>query len=266
MSQSGWSARCEIGAMRLIRQGFHRCQRAALRLAGSALWPAGGYQRPGTHRDDVVDLGLGAPSSTSTDTITVMTWNMAYARGVNEDNSVNDAGTRATVAQRLEGMAALVRERGVDVLLLQEIDFASRRSHHVDQMRVVGRAGGFRYGARAVSWRANYIPYPYWPPSQHYGPVLSGGAVLSRFPICQNLVTLHPKPSSQPWWYNLFYLFRYAQFVQVEIQGTKRWVVNNHLEAFDTANRMEQARALSTLVSVRRNVLCVGGDMNCLPN
>ena len=138
---------------------------------------------------------------------------------------------------------------------------------------MLAQHSGLRYSARAVSWRANYVPFPYWPLSQHYGRVLSGGAVLSRFPIESNPVTLHPKPAANPWWYNLFYLFRYSQRVKLRLAADKQvWVVNNHLEAWDKGNRVAQAqRLLREVQQLRRDegdqapVLVVGGDLNTVP-
>jgi len=98
----------------------------------------------------------------------------------------------------------------------------------------------------------------------------SGGAVLSRYPITVNCVTLHPKPETNAWWYNAFYLFRYSQ--QVEIQWGEQvvWVINNHLEAYDQANRVQQANALGKMLPkftdvAKAEVVIAGGDMNTIP-
>lgn len=166
-------------------------------------------------------------------------------------------------------MGQLIEAQHADIVLLQEVDFESKRSRRVDELARLARYSGLRYAARAVSWRANYVPFPYWPPSQHYGRVLSGGAVLSRYPIRQNRVLLHPKPRSNPWWYNLFYLFRYSQQVEIDLGTQHVWVVNNHLEAWDRANRAAQARSLLREVqrmgAAGQVVLAVGGDLNTVP-
>ena len=241
-----------------------------LTLSGLFLWAAGGIQRPRHFEGEIVDQApvVGLPAAPATEKLTIMTWNMAYARGPNPDNTRNDPDPKEVVERRLKEMGALIRSKKVDVLLLQEVDFDAARSHRIDQIAKLAEASGLRYTARAVTWRANYVPYPYWPPSRHYGRVLSGGAVLSRYPIRANLVTLHPKPKRHAWYYNLFYLFRFTQRVRLAVGQKQLWVVNNHLEAFDKENRAEQAQALVGLLHALPTedpLLVVGGDLNTTP-
>lgn len=172
----------------------------------------------------------------------------------------------------LERMAGVIRESRANVVLLQEIDFDSDRSHNVDQLArlaELSRATGLRYAARALSWKAGYVPFPYWPPRLHFGRMRSGGAVLSRFPVTHNRVTLHPKPRSNSWVVNAFYLFRFSQVVRIAWGETEVVIVNSHLEAYDTANREEQARALAATVRALagdgETLVIVGGDMNAVP-
>ena len=197
--------------------------------------------------------------------MSILSWNIAYARGANPDNSVNETGGRRAVERRLQQMGALIRELEVDVVLLQEVDFGCRRSHHLDQLEILADSAGFSHAAPVVSWRARYVPYPYWPPTKHYGGVLSGGAVLSRFPVLSNRYCLHAQPAANPWWYNVFYLRRYTQFVTLGFGEERLVVVNNHLEAFDRVNRSQQARWLVRAVRDCAAVWVVGGDMNMVP-
>lgn len=244
-------------------------------IGGFFFWSSSGGQLPGLRAGEVFDYGKGPPPRlpARNDRLVVMTWNIAWAHGADSDLDRNDVAPRAVIAERLRRMGALIREKKADVVLLQEIDFASKRSRYIDELAALARASGLRYGARAVSWRARYIPFPYWPPRQHYGRMLSGGAVLSRYPITANRVVLFPKPQSQPWWYKRFYLFRYSQQVQIARGENRMWVINDHLEAWDKANRQAQARALLRHVGALRDqnggeswpVLVVGGDMNTVP-
>jgi len=147
---------------------------------------------------------------------------------------------------------------------LQEIDFASSRSGHIDQAICSAEKDGYPYYAEASSWTANYIPFPYWPLTNHFGRISSGGAVLSRFPITKNEVTLLKKPDSQPWWYNLFYLHRYFQKVSIEINEREFKFVNLHLEAFDTDDRQRQIQKLVAEIKDEK-IDFITGDFNMLP-
>ena len=239
-------------------------------LATLMRWAVGPLNRPGPRPDRIVTPGIATSNhqAEAAGTLRIMTWNLAYARGTNPDNRVNRPISPSQLAQRLSMMAKVIRDRRVDILLVQEIDFDSKRSHHIDQMISLARESGLPFAAQAISWDARYVPFPYWPPTSHYGRVKSGGAILSRVPILENTVHLLPKPKNNPWWYNAFYLFRYSQWVSIKIGGQLFWIVNNHLEAFDKENRQEQAKIVEGLVqerSKRAPILVLGGDLNTVP-
>jgi len=237
------------------------------------LWASGGCQSAGTFDGPVHDYGEGetaaAPAGGS---LVVMTWNIAYAHGPGSEGSGYAIRPRADVAARLKRIGEVIRDSGADIVLLQEIDFDSDRSHRVDQLEALARSSGLRNAARAVSWRARHIPFPYWPPSAHWGRMESGGAVISRYPIESNQVMLHPKPVSHSSVYNAFYLFRYSQTVTIRRGNRTLRIVNNHLDAYDRANREEQARALAAAVRDLAStedgaggVDILAGDMNAPP-
>lgn len=250
-------------------------------------WAAGGRQQPGERDDEIRDYGAAvastpaatsapapAPASTPTSAPTlrqlrVLTWNIAYARGTNPDNDANEVPSKAEAEHRLRAMGELMRKQRVDVVLLQEVDFASRRSRYLDQLALLARHAGLRYSARALSWKARWVPHPLWPPHKQYGRMLGGGGVLSRFPIERNRVLLHPKPPENGVIYNAFYLYRYSQFVTLRLpDGQRLLVVNNHLEAFKKQNRVHQAQLLSkrlTQLPTPRPLMLLGGDLNTTP-
>jgi len=258
------------------REGAGRLGRAALVLlavlCGTAavfLWACGGVQRPGTFEGPVSDArSVSPPVERTPGAIVVMTWNIAYAHGLGSDGQGYVPHSAGETARRLDRIGELIRDSGADLVLLQEVDFDAQRSHGVDQMEALAHATGLRYGARAVTWEAGHVPFPYWPPGRQFGALYSGGAVLSRFPITANQVTLHPKPESKPWWYNAFYPFRYSQVVQIDWAESRLCAVNNHLEAYDRINREEQAALLAAMLpdaARLADVTFFGGDMNTVP-
>ncbi|MBW2735019.1 MAG: endonuclease/exonuclease/phosphatase family protein [Deltaproteobacteria bacterium] len=241
-------------------------------IAGFIAWAAGGGLEPGERSGEIrrLPLVVSPPQSrprSAVQRVTVMTWNIAFARGTNPDNNANEPSSRGVLKERLRQMGALVRKHQVDILLLQEVDFDARRSHHLDQLALLGKHAGLPYAASALSWRARWVPHPPWPPSKHYGPVVSGGGVLSRFPIESNRVLLHPKPPENSFIYNLFYLHRYSQFLTIRLGKRELQVVNNHLEAFSKHNRMAQARVLARRLTMGKGstLRLMGGDLNTAP-
>lgn len=151
-----------------------------------------------------------------------------------------------------------------DIVFLQEIDFESSRSHFIDQATFIAKKAGYPFVAEAVSWEANYIPFPYFPIKNNFGRMKSGGAILSKYPLSLHEFTLLGKPLSQPWWYNLFYLHRYFQKVTVTIGDKSFKLVNLHLEAFDKNNRREQLELLKNEM-VKMKFDLIAGDFNMVP-
>ncbi len=239
----------------------------AMSVAFLYVWGPGHLPEPGLYMHPIHEYGNPAPTD-SVDKIRVMTYNMGYGFGLGSDGSDYHPKTREEIEAAIREMGELIRTDSIDVVLFQEIDFGSKRSGNFDQLALLAELTGLSYGAEAVGWDANYVPFPYWPPSYYFGRVLSGGAVLSRFPIVDNQVMLLKKPDENAGYYNRFYLYRFHQAVGMVVNGDTIYVVNNHLEAFRTANRMEHAQSLVHWVedlSKSKNVIVVGGDMNALP-
>jgi endonuclease/exonuclease/phosphatase family metal-dependent hydrolase len=231
-------------------------------FAAAILWMAGGIQSPHGYDEAPLDIGAGE-TSTSTTTITVVSWNIAWGYGWGSEGS-GKARSKEHFEGSLPRVASAIKAANADIVLLQEIDFDATRSHRMDQLRMIGERTGLRYGAAAPSWVANWVPFPYWPPSEHFGAMSSGGAVLSRWPIASNHVELLEKPGANAWWYNLFYLFRYLQRCEIRAGERTLVVYNTHLEAFDGDNRMEQAEHLKRVIAPTPLTI-FGGDFNTVP-
>src|SRR4029434_2931140 len=172
----------------------------------------------------------------------IVTYNIGYASG--EKNNRPLTLTREEVLENLRAMTQVLKELKPDLLLLQEVDFQSARTFGIDQMDFISRALCFHYGAYVVTWNKRYLPWPYWPPRAQFGRMVSGQAVLSRFPIEKQELFQFPKPSSNPFWYNWFYLNRIVQKLIVKWGDDTFAVFNVHLEAFDSKTRLDQAEKL----------------------
>ena len=196
--------------------------------------------------------------------IKILTWNLGFLYGEGSEGPGYELKPKKYFDERLDSLVKTIQEAAVDVVFLQEIDFESDRSHGVDQAKYLAMKGGYPFVAEAVSWEANYIPFPYWPFSRHFGRMKSGGAVLSKYPIVKNDVILLEKPLSQPWWYNLFYLHRYFQKVTISINGRDFQVINLHLEAFDKKDRLKQIQKLVEIEAAEK-IDFIAGDFNMVP-
>lgn len=227
------------------------------------MWAKSTDLEKGVTNQEIKKLSL--PEIATAQSFKVMTWNISYAFGVgSEGTSGYHQLTRQEYDKRFHALLNVIKKEDPDILLLQEIDFDSKRTHHQDQALAIAQAAGYSYIAYAVSWDLNYVPFPDGL-SRHFGKIRSGGAVLSRFKIVDNQVQLYEKPFENPFWYNWFYLFRYAQVVTLEINGEKHNIINAHLEAFNKQNRLDQIKQMVQLAGQSNQLLLMGGDYNTTP-
>lgn len=229
-------------------------------------------------------LGPGAMASTATyaatappppgDTLTVVTYNIGYLSGMTNNLAVERG--RALFAENMDKAAALLRATDADIIGFQEIDLGAARSFGVHQVDSLAERLGYRASATAVNWDERYLPFPYWPPAVHFGRVVSGQAVLSRFPIEEQERVVLARPE-MPFWRDALYLDRLAQVVHLELPTSSAadsaqtlTVINVHLEAFDEATREEQAaevrRVVDRAVAEGAPVLLIGDFNSVMPS
>jgi endonuclease/exonuclease/phosphatase family metal-dependent hydrolase len=222
--------------------------------------------KPYTAHDEIINKSLVDESLLDPPaTMTVLTWNLSFAYGLGSEGTDEYLPqTKEHFEKNLELIAQAISASNADVVVLQEIDFHSSRSHGIDQLKYLLDKTDLKYGARADSWVSNYVPHPLTPLAHHFGKVRSGGAVLSRWPITENKVYLLEKPQSKAWWYNLFYLYRYVQMVTIDVVAEKIKVANVHLEAFDIPNKELHATRVVEIAN-KEQIDFVMGDFNMLP-
>lgn len=212
------------------------------------------------HREIAISTDL-IPSTDST--FAVMTYNLGYLSGMTNNLPVKPAVDLFDA--NLKAARDLIEKWNPDLVGFQEIDYASRRSYYRNQLDSLSQ--GFTVAVQSVNWNKNYVPFPYWPPKVHFGKMLSGQAVLSKFPVIESQRLVLPKPEAAPFYYKAFYLDRLIQKLKLDINGKTVVLLNVHLEAFDQATRELQAHELLKLVEsyCRQYPLLLIGDFNARP-
>lgn len=207
-----------------------------------------------------------SPASPAVDTFTVMTYNIGYLSGMTNNDPVER--DPSLFENNLETVVEMIREADPDIIGFQEIDFGAERSLNVHQLDTLATRLGYASAAQAVNWDERYLPFPYGAPSVHFGRVLSGQAVLSRYPI-RTHERIELARTSRPFWSDAFYLDRLAQVAIVDIGGWPLAVVNVHLEAFEAETRQQQAEEVRALVARMANegmpVLLIGDFNSVMP-
>lgn len=214
--------------------------------------------------------------------LSLLTWNVGYGGIGGEDFFFYNQpsgfwwtkpGTVRPSRERVEanvaGQELTVKNTQVDLLLLQEVDTAARRSYHTNQL---ARAAAARPGY-AVQFAPNFIngrvPIPILQPWDAYGDVVSGLVSLSRYqPIAGQRVQL---PGEFGWPTKLYQLDRclLRQVFRVA-EGRELVVYNLHLSAYDKGGalrrqQMNHLRELALADYEAGRYVIAGGDWNQHP-
>ncbi|MEL7355194.1 MAG: endonuclease/exonuclease/phosphatase family protein [Cyanobacteria bacterium J06560_6] len=207
-----------------------------------------------------------APAPAVQSSYTIVSYNIGYLSGL-ANNTLNKPERSFFVNNQQQVIAALGAVKP-DIVALQEIDINARRSYEIDQVAALAASLEMSASAIAINWDKQYLPFPYWPPSAHFGKILSGQATISRYPIERNRRIVLERVPDQPFFYNKFYLDRLAQVSQISLDGQPVIVISVHLEAFDEPTRINQTQFVRSLAEDYAQTLpvIVTGDFNSATN
>lgn len=199
------------------------------------------------------------------ETFTFMTYNIGYLSGMTNNLPIKE--DKAFFEKNMTTFLETLAKTKPDFIAFQEIDYNSSRSYNIDQLSTIAHKAGYGHAAKAVNWDKHYVPFPYWPPSVHFGRTLSGQAVLSRWPIASAERHVLARISDKPFYYNAFYLDRLMQVVKLTAAGHELILINLHLEAYSPDTRQKQIKTVLTTYRKYKNdyPVLVVGDFNCTP-
>lgn len=214
-------------------------------------------------------------------TLTFMSWNVGYGGlGKESDFFYNGAGfffsgdhmvrsPRNLVEKNVAGSKQTLREYPADFYLLQEVDFASKRSYYIDQKNLFLQTLANYSHTSAVNFDVNYIPTPLFQPWKAYGEANSGLLTLSRY--APQAAERHQLPGKFSWPNRLFLLDRCLALHHYPIAGGKTLtLINLHNSAYDRSGtiksqQMEYLKKLVLEEYEQGHYVVVGGDWNQCP-
>jgi endonuclease/exonuclease/phosphatase family metal-dependent hydrolase len=167
----------------------------------------------------------------------IVTYNIGYLSGMT--NNLPRDKPKELFDKNLQLVLKETKKLNPDFMAFQEIDYNSNRSYAVNQQNEIAKLG-FNYTAEAINWDKTYVPFPYWPIKMHFGKVVSGQSVLSKFPIKKHQRVVLHRVKEAPFYRDAFYLERLAQVVEVTINDKAVIIINVHLESFDAKTRAIQ--------------------------
>lgn len=196
------------------------------------------------------------------DEIIVVSYNIGHGQGIKE--RAWDYRSKDVTVKHLNLLSEKIKEMDADVYLLQEVDLASHRTQNIDQIAYIKEKTGYPFHACAIVWQKNYIPFPYWPMSDHIGYIRAANCVLSKYKISDHQRIIFNKPKSNPWWYNIAYIDRGVERVNISIGDKKIAFLNTHLEAWDISAREEQIKIIARYIKEIKFPIILAGDFNTI--
>jgi len=191
-------------------------------------------------------------SPRSAASVRVATFNIAHARGGDFGASNWTGASKEEVRSRLATIARQVSAAGVEILVLNEVDFDASWSRSIDQAAEIARQAGLRYVAeqRNVDVTLPLRTFRF------------GNAILSRYPIA-NARAVHFPPLSR---LEALLAGNHDGLVAEVLTPLGRVdVLAVHLEYRSESVRLQCARIVETLAEETSRPLIVVGDFNSIP-
>ena len=174
----------------------------------------------------------------------VITYNIGYLSGMTNNLPVDRP--KSLFDQNLKNVISELKKINADMMALQEIDYDSKRSYHVNQQSEISKLGYTYYGQN-INWDKKYVPFPYYPVSRHFGKIISGQSILSKYPILELERIPLERNAKNPFYYDSFYIERLAQVCKIKIRNQVLVLINVHLEAYDQETRKKQTKFVKNL-------------------
>ncbi len=181
------------------------------------------------------------PLITNDSIYSIITYNIGYLSGMT--NNLPIKTPKSFYDDNLKLVKSKYKKLNADILTFQEIDFSSKRSYDVNQQDEIATLG-YNYVAQAINWDKKYLPFPEFPISMHYGKILSGQSVLSKFKIIDQERIELERNTTNPFYYDRFYIDRLAQIVKIQIKNKIVIIINVHLEAYHSETRLKQTKKI----------------------
>ena len=201
------------------------------------------------------------------DKISILTYNIGYLSLDKTQDFFLDGGknvmpkTDENVKNNFNFVKNILKEQDNDIVLLQEVDYNSKRSYYMNQFEKL--KDDFNGTASyAFYHKCLCIPYPIF---DMVGKVESGMAIFSKF---DGEVTRIALPNAYTFPKSVVMFKRCLVVKRINIQNTDKQlvVINLHLEAYDDGNtRIKQLEVLKNLIIDeynKGNYVIAGGDFN----
>lgn len=202
--------------------------------------------------------------------VRVLTWNIRVGLGrfpwVYDSCGDSVIREKAPVEKTLMDIAKKLNNIDPDIVLLQEVDFLSKRSGYINQIQFLLDNTNLNYGAYASMYKTQFTP------SDGLGMVDGGNAIFSKYKL-ENAeripLALRTDQSSVEQYFYLRRNILKAKIPELN-QGEKEfYAVNIHATAFATDDTKQKHinKYIEVLndINIEGNIFVSGGDLNSVP-
>lgn len=202
--------------------------------------------------------------------VRVLTWNIRVGLGrfpwIYDSCGDSVIREKSPVEKTLMEIAEKLNNIDPDIVLLQEVDFLSKRSGYINQIQFLLDNTNLNYGAYASMYKTQFAP------SDGLGMVDGGNAILSKYRL-ENAeripLALRTDQSSVVQYFYLRRNILKAKIPDLAQEGKDFYAVNIHATAFATDDTKQKHidKYIEVLNSIDNegNVFVSGGDLNSVP-
>ncbi|MCP4348490.1 MAG: hypothetical protein GY795_23650 [Desulfobacterales bacterium] len=191
----------------------------------------------------------------------ILTYNIGFAVGPYQE-SLGVHKELSVLQENLDAIVQTVNETHADILLLQEVDLHSTRTHGLNQLAYLQEKLHWKYAAQAVDWN-KYVPV------EGTGKIHKCVAILSKYPIVKHEVkffTFKPRLVSRivNFLYHPFLWKSPTQYVQISYNNTLLHIFNVHFSVFSSESRLLQLQDMVSWINTlqSKDSVIIGGDFN----
>ena len=201
----------------------------------------------------------------------ILCWNIQYS-GSRNYHFFYDGGKAVHVAKKdveatIDSINGVVKKYNPDIILWQEIDRDSARTHRIDQLKRFLKANPYPSWAAAPYHKSAYVPHP---SHKHMKRVNMQLAVFSRYTIKR--ATRHALPQlNESFLRKAFNLKRAVLEVEIPLkEGGSLILFDTHLSAFsfNDGTMVRQIKKIAELTQAAEksgSPWLIAGDFNLLP-
>ena len=199
---------------------------------------------------------------------TALTYNIGFGAYTPDFTFFMDGGksswaaSKESVIATIDGAAGVVKENAPDFVMLQEVDFDSTRTYHVDEYnQIVGDFSGYSH-TFAVNFHSPFLFYPF---TQPHGSSNSGLLTLSDTGITSGLRRSLPVATSVK---KILDLDRCYTINRIPVENGKELVIlNTHTSAYGTDGEVQTKQMQMMFDDMKAeydkgNYVICGGDFN----